>query len=62
MLRLAHNFRQLGDGARRHLHSGKELRQMSGHSTYVIGMGISADGRVLATGSHDGTVRLWGAK
>jgi hypothetical protein len=44
------------------LDSGKELRQLPGHAHYVMGLEVSADGRVLASGSYDGTVRLWGVK
>ena len=32
---------------------------LSGHSGIVLSLGATSDGRVLATGSKDNTVRLW---
>jgi len=34
-------------------------RRFTGHAGRVEGVSISADGRTLATGSTDGTIRLW---
>ncbi len=35
------------------------VRRLRGHRGWIFTPGISADGRRLATGSDDGTVRLW---
>ena len=32
---------------------------MQGHTDVVRGVALAADGRLLASGSHDGTLRLW---
>jgi DNA-binding beta-propeller fold protein YncE len=44
------------------LNSGKELRVLAGHTEYVRTLAMTADGRMLVTGSNDGSVRVWGAK
>jgi eukaryotic-like serine/threonine-protein kinase len=38
---------------------GSELVAMDAHADAVYGMAFSPDGRLLATGSADGTARLW---
>lgn len=38
--------------------TGKEL-QLAGHSDFVSGLAFSLDGAMIATGSMDGTIRLW---
>ena len=37
----------------------KQLKRFIGHGHKVMGLAISADGRLAATGSWDKTVRLW---
>ena len=39
--------------------SGRLLATLEGHTGPVYGVALSADGRLLATGSVDGTIRLW---
>ena len=39
--------------------SGRVVRRLAGHRGVVYTPGISGDGRLLATGSDDHTVRLW---
>ena len=34
-------------------------RQLAGHRDFVSGLAFSPDGSTLATGSEDGTIRLW---
>ena len=36
-------------------------RHLQGHTSAVRGVALSADGRLLASGSYDGTVKLWEA-
>ena len=39
--------------------SGRLLATLEGHTGPVYGVALSADGGMLATGSVDGTIRLW---
>ncbi len=39
--------------------TGKELTLLTGHTGRVTSLGFPADGSFLASGSFDGTVRLW---
>ena len=39
--------------------SGEEIRTLAGRVGYVLGVAFSIDGKTLASGSYDGTVKLW---
>jgi WD40 repeat protein len=39
--------------------TGKELRTLEGHTSFVNGIALSADGKWLASGSQDHDLRLW---
>jgi WD40 repeat protein/DNA-binding SARP family transcriptional activator len=41
--------------------TGKKLETLAGHTAEVLAVGVSPSGSVFATGSADGTVRLWNA-
>ncbi len=39
--------------------SGRQLRQMEGHTDWVVSAAFSPDGRLVLTGSKDKTARIW---
>jgi WD40 repeat protein len=39
--------------------AGKQVADLRGHADLVLAVAVSADGKLLASGSWDGTVRLW---
>ncbi|MGH9881062.1 MAG: caspase family protein, partial [Pyrinomonadaceae bacterium] len=39
--------------------TGRELRTLTGHSGWVTSVAFTADGKTLASGSHDQTIKLW---
>lgn len=41
------------------LKTGQEVFALAGHTGPVNGLAMSSDGRTLASGSADNTVRLW---
>jgi WD40 repeat protein len=43
------------------IRTGKEVRRFAGHNGFVSCMALSADGRILASGARDDTLRLWDA-
>lgn len=42
--------------------SGKYLTTIEGHKDYISGFAFSPDSKTIATGSNDGTARLWDAR
>jgi small GTP-binding protein len=53
--------RQLGEQPKRELPpSVKLLRTLEGHKDVVLNLAFDPEGRTLASGSRDGTVKLWG--
>ncbi|MEM5838706.1 hypothetical protein AAHH59_10320, partial [Pediococcus acidilactici] len=38
---------------------GKVIRTLTGHSGWVLSVTFSPDGQILASGSHDKSIKLW---
>ena len=45
-----------------HPADGASLQKLSGHTSNVESVAFAPDGQSLASGSTDGTVRLWGLR
>ena len=39
--------------------SGQEFRTLKGHTGWVHGVALSADGQVAVSASYDGTLKVW---
>jgi len=39
--------------------TGRELRTLAGHKDQVTSVAFTPDGKTLASGSYDHTIRLW---
>lgn len=40
-------------------HTGKEIRKLKGHSSYINEIAFSPDGKMIASGGQDYTARIW---
>lgn len=45
-----------------HANSGKHFTTLEGHERHITGFTFSPDSKTIATGSNDGTARLWDAR
>jgi WD40 repeat protein len=43
------------------IHSGTELAELPGDPVYAVNLAFSPDGKILAVGKHDGSIKLWDA-
>jgi WD40 repeat protein/tRNA A-37 threonylcarbamoyl transferase component Bud32 len=43
----------------RHLANGKEITHLQGHQSPIDALAFGPNGRILASGDHDGNIRVW---
>ena len=55
-----YSFETAGEVILYRVSDGEQLQTLSQHISGVASIAFSPDGRLLATGSNDGIVRLWG--
>jgi WD40 repeat protein len=40
--------------------SGSILRELTGHTSQIFGVCFSPDGKYIASGANEGSIRFWG--
>jgi WD40 repeat protein len=39
--------------------TGEELKRLQGHENFIYSLAVSPDGRYIASGSNDKTIKVW---